>query len=196
MAGAFICRGTLLTSHGAVMRADVQIVHGTSVHPRARREDAGLCRRGSLDAPAAEAGAPILCISTGEGSQHSPAGPQCPLGVTKPQVKMGCPARAGSRVGGSRKGRFQLLHQARIHSPGLRSGWLGRMRATDFTHFVKGNSIPIKTRLISTEKGGRVGVGLGFSPIVGLYWANVSAKSFQVRFKGGKGKGMSCKIWR
>lgn len=65
----------------------------------------------------------------------------------------------------------------------------GRMRATDFPHFVKGNSIPIKTRLISMEEGGRVGAGLGFSPIVGLYWANVSAKSFQVRFKGRQSEG-------
>lgn len=35
-----------------------------------------------------------------------------------------------------------------------------------------------------------MGAGLGFSPIVGLYWANVSAKSFQVRFKGRQGEGM------
>lgn len=28
------------------------------------------------------------------------------------------------------------------------------MRATDFPHFIPGNSIPIKRRLISTEQGG------------------------------------------
>lgn len=41
-----------------------------------------------------------------------------------------------------------------------------------------------------------MGVGLGFSPIVGLYWANASAKSFQARFKGGNGKGTGGTIWR
>ena len=97
---------------------------------------------------------------------------------------------------GEQKGEISAPAPSADTQPRAEERLAGRMRATDFTHFVKGNSIPIKTRLISMEKGGRVGVGLGFSPIVGLYWANVSAKSFQVRFKGGKGKGMSCKIWR
>lgn len=67
----------------------------------------------------------FLSPSAGEGSWHSSVGPHHPSGVTKPGARMGCPARAGSGTGVSRKGRCQLLRRAQIHSPGLRSGWLG-----------------------------------------------------------------------
>lgn len=125
--------------------------------PRARREDTRLRRRGSLDAPGAEAGARILCISfplCRGGLLAQLRGSPPSLGGDKARSEDGVSSQGWQRDGGEQKGEMSAPAPSADTQPRAEERLAGRMRATDFTHFVKGNSIPIKTRLISMEKGG------------------------------------------
>lgn len=76
------------------------------------------------------------------------------LGGDKAMSEDALSSRDWQRDGGEQKREILAPAPSADTQPRAEERPAGRMRATDFTHLVKGNSIPIKTRLISMEKEG------------------------------------------